>query len=450
MYLFILPSVLFCQAKFTVDFDYAHFYSGNEFSTVEFYYSFSKNSLTQIDSDSKTQVAGRLKLMILDSSATNELVNKDWSFQSYLEPTEMSADQKLTGVLRYYLTPGEYICILKGVDAYKPSIYDSVSFVLKVPKFSEDELLISDLQLANSIVQNSQDPDSPFYKNTLEVVPNPSLLFGHGLPVLFFYYEMYNVDVNVKTEYLKVSYELIHSSGNAVYDKTKFISRRNNSVVDIGTIKVNKMMTGQYNFLITIEDSISGDIATSMKKIFIYNPDQLDTSSVILSDANFLSSKYLTMSEDELDEEFSKSKYIASMIEKNEWAKLTEVDAKRKFLFDFWNIRDANPATPINETQIEYLARIKEATNKYSNISQKEGWKTDRGRVYAIWGAPTEIERYPYDSETVPYEIWHYEQIEGGVVFVFADYSGFSSYKLLHSTKRGELYDSDWSQKIYK
>ena len=56
----------------------------------------------------------------------------------------------------------------------------------------------------------------------------------------------------------------------------------------------------------------------------------------------------------------------------------------------------------------------------------KIGWKTDRGRVLILYGEPNEIERFPNQMDKKPYEIWHYDDVEGGVIFVFADLSGFS------------------------
>lgn len=154
------------------------------------------------------------------------------------------------------------------------------------------------------------------------------------------------------------------------------------------------------------------------------------------------------MSPEELEKEFDEARYISNYNEKEEWKRLVTIEAKREYLFNFWNNRDENEATPLNETQIEYANRISYSRNKFSDLSQKEGWKTDRGRVYVIYGAPSEIERNPYSSESVPYEIWRYNEIEGGVIFVFADYSGFNNYKLIHSTKRGELKDDNWSSRI--
>jgi hypothetical protein len=76
----------------------------------------------------------------------------------------------------------------------------------------------------------------------------------------------------------------------------------------------------------------------------------------------------------------------------------------------------------------------------------KEGWQTDRGRVYILYAEPDEIERFPNSGDSKPYEIWHYNQIESGVIFVFIDRNGFGDYQLVHSTKRGELQDESWQK----
>jgi GWxTD domain-containing protein len=153
------------------------------------------------------------------------------------------------------------------------------------------------------------------------------------------------------------------------------------------------------------------------------------------------------MSNEELDETFAVSRYIANDYEQDQWKKLTTEDAKRKFLFNFWNSRDKNTATPQNEYKSEYFDRVKTANERYTTI-QKKGWKTDRGRVLITYGEPSEIERYPNQVDTKPYEIWKYEQLEGGTIFVFADLSGFNDYVLLHSTMRGELRDDLWMRQV--
>ena len=78
----------------------------------------------------------------------------------------------------------------------------------------------------------------------------------------------------------------------------------------------------------------------------------------------------------------------------------------------------------------------------------KEGWQTDRGRVYLLYAEPDEVERFPNQGDSKPYEIWQYNQIESGVIFVFIDRTGLGDYTLVHSTKRGELQDESWQQHL--
>ncbi|OPZ67292.1 MAG: hypothetical protein BWY83_02647 [bacterium ADurb.Bin478] len=66
--------------------------------------------------------------------------------------------------------------------------------------------------------------------------------------------------------------------------------------------------------------------------------------------------------------------------------------------------------------------------------------------IHLRYGKPSDIERHSVGKDTKPYEIWHYENIENGVIFVFVDRSGFNQYELIHSTKRGELYDPNYQR----
>ena len=116
----------------------------------------------------------------------------------------------------------------------------------------------------------------------------------------------------------------------------------------------------------------------------------------------------------------------------------------------FWHItvpRDENSNSNKNEFYRNYMQRIELSNQKYASMG-RQGWKTDRGRIFLLYGEPSEIERYPNQLETRPYEIWQYTEIEGGIYFVFADLTGFSDYTLINSTKRGELRDDNWQRRI--
>jgi len=153
------------------------------------------------------------------------------------------------------------------------------------------------------------------------------------------------------------------------------------------------------------------------------------------------------MSEEEIDDLFNKSKYVATNPEIDKYKALSTEEAKREFIYNFWKSRDENSSDDRNESYLNYTKRVSESDNKFSAMG-KPGWKTDRGRVFIIYGEPSEIERHPNETGTRPYEIWKYENLEGGVYFVFGDLTGFNDYQLIHSTKRGELRDDYWQRRI--
>jgi len=153
------------------------------------------------------------------------------------------------------------------------------------------------------------------------------------------------------------------------------------------------------------------------------------------------------MADEELDDLFNKSKYIATSADFDKFEKINTTEGKREFLYNFWKDKDNDVSTPVNEFYRNYFSRVNLSTQRYGSLS-RVGWKSDRGRVFIIYGDPSEIERYPNQVDTKPYEIWYYNELEGGVMFVFGDLTGFSDYTLLHSTLRGELRDDNWLRRI--
>jgi GWxTD domain-containing protein len=310
-----------------------------------------------------------------------------------------------------------------------------------------DRFTLSDIQLANSITQ-SENKNSIFYKNSFEIIPNPTFIFGQNYPVIYFYSEIYNLTKNKKSDYLKVEQILFNSNNVAVVKKGKFIGRNNDAVVEVGAINIVKIPTGSYTLALAITDTVLHLSAITSKKVFIYNPNVIDTLQNLIAGNESLASEFGSMEEEELNESFSIAKYISSGQEIDKWNKIKDLDAKRTFMFEFWKKRDEMPYTPQNEFKADYLKRVDYSNSKFSTITKK-GWKSDRGRVYIVYGEPSEIERFPNQVDAKPYEIWHYNSLEGGVIFVFADLTGFSDYMLIHSTLRGELRDENWQRRVF-
>jgi len=420
------------------DFDYASFKGYDGFSKIEFYYSFFQPSMKILSRENQIVTSAYLNLMVLDEQ-NQTVFSKGGEFESVFDTA--SSEKNLIGQLNFVLKPGNYKLNIIAKDNFDTTSNFKTTIDFNVKNFVSTQLNLSDLQLAGKIFKSS-DSLSVFYKNTLEVEPNPTKVFSMNSPVVYYYSEIYNASRDVTTQY-----KITNAMGEIKLSKSKKFFTNQNAIVDIGALPISNLSSGVYSLSVNASDGRQN--IELLKKFYVYNPSKMDTIINTAVNADLvMQSEFMSLSEEELNLIFRKSEYIASENEKKDWKKLTNEEGKRKYLFNFWQIRDEYPETPINETKISYFERVDYAQSKFAGLSNKEGWRTDRGRVYIVYGKPSEIERYPNESETKPHEVWHYESLEGGVEFVFADLSGYSDYRLIHSTKRGELSLPNWEEKI--
>ena len=127
--------------------------------------------------------------------------------------------------------------------------------------------------------------------------------------------------------------------------------------------------------------------------------------------------------------------YIITDEERKAFKKLETDDERERFIEEFWRRRDPDPDTDENEYREEYYERIAYANEHYA--SGIPGWKTDRGRIYIMYGKPDETETHPsggaYNREsyegggstsTYPFERWFYRYLPGvgsGIEIEFVD-----------------------------
>lgn len=431
------------QKKPLFDLDYARFAGDDTSAIVEVYYSFYQNAFTPFQKENKNFIQGSIGIFIEDIKTSQASFKRDYNFTS---PVYDSIKNNLTGVLRFKLRHGEYRFAFSVKDLMTEGRNDTAKFNIQLKDIGKTKFNISDIEVATRIEKSDND-SSTFYKNTFEVVPNVSTVFGENLPVIFYYVELYNLNKDTDPELLILERVLTNDKNEEVSRKRRYIPRKNASIVEANTVNISKLPTGSYNLTIALFDSLSNEIAMASKKLYVFNSKVVDTVATKYSDNEFLSSEFATMSEEEIEEAFGQAKYIISKVEEKQWDQLKELEGKRNFMFTFWRNRDSDPTTAVNEFKREYYKRIEYANQAYSSF-QRKGWQTDRGRVHIVYGRPSEVNRYPSQLDTKPYEIWNYDDVEGGVEFVFGDISGFGDYKLLHSTKRGELRDDNWQNRI--
>jgi GWxTD domain-containing protein len=136
--------------------------------------------------------------------------------------------------------------------------------------------------------------------------------------------------------------------------------------------------------------------------------------------------------------------YIISDEERAAFLQLQTNEEREQFIEAFWQRRDPTPDTVENELKEEHYRRIAYANERFA--SGIPGWRTDRGRIYIIWGKPDEIESHPTggnynrpesegggQTSTYAFEQWRYRYMEGignNIIIEFVDPTGTSEYHI--------------------
>jgi len=137
-------------------------------------------------------------------------------------------------------------------------------------------------------------------------------------------------------------------------------------------------------------------------------------------------------------------RWIITGEEMQAFKQLSNDEERDQFIEQFWLRRDPTPDTVENEYKEEHYRRIAYANEHFA--AGIPGWKTDRGRIYIVWGKPDEIESHPSgglynrdisegggSTSTYPFERWRYRYLEGignEVILEFVDQCMCNEYRL--------------------
>jgi len=137
-------------------------------------------------------------------------------------------------------------------------------------------------------------------------------------------------------------------------------------------------------------------------------------------------------------------RWIITGEELSAFKKLSNNAERDQFIENFWLRRDPTPDTAENEFKEEHYRRIAYANEHYA--AGMPGWKTDRGRIYVMFGPPNSVESHPMggpyqrsaeegggQTETYPFEVWNYRYLEGigqNIDIEFVDDCGCGAYEM--------------------
>jgi len=427
--------------------DYAGFkYSDNiDVCFTEIYYCLNRSQLS-FQPDSSGYFAQISMFIEIKAEDGNIIDSSTWSVANRIATLAEAEIRNylINDIIEARLAPGSYDVTIKATDIHSNKTGES-RLQLIIPRFSQSNLELSQLEL----VYRLAEPDGgTFDKAGKKVIPNTRAVYSHDDNFVYVYAEIYNLDTVLTTYTADI--RIYDSNGNlykGLPPVTQNISSQ--SEVILNGFNIAAFKTGVYKLLVTVH---AAGNSVAREKYFEITPGRQEWE--IAREKEELSD-FPEADEITTDEEAKSFRnqilYIANRDELKQYDSLP-LQGKNNFARAFWAKRDPTPLTPTNEFKIEHYTRLRFANEAYSTFrspgSEKNGWRSDRGRVYIVYGQPTDEENHPSALDELPWARWNYDAVEGGVYFIFIDESGYGNYRLVHSSATSEPKDYNWESRL--
>ena len=343
------------------------------------------------------------------------------------------------------LSPGDYQIDL---DVKCGDLDGRSSLDMRLPTFSDSKLELSSLQLAYEITRDTSQAGK-FTKNGLKVMPNPSSAYAAESKSIPVYAEGYGLDTSPAADSMFiVQFNILNHDSTLVYSYHPVSYKKpGKSAVISKSLATDSIPPGNYVIRMTLTDGASS--VSTVKPFSLIASRETIKRSILAG----ILQKYPESSNIRNEEDAEKFEDEITYIATSDELKLYEslnLEGKAAFQKDFWSRRDPDPSTPLNEFELEHYKRFDYVESNFGKFrGGVPGWRTDMGRVYLLYGEPSDIERHPQEIDSRSWEQWWYHGIEGGIYFVFIDYENGNGYTLIHSSKSNEVKDYDWESKIH-
>lgn len=350
---------------------------------LDLFVQFANDVLTFVKSDSATWTA-RYDLEMLIYNGKREIaayqVIRDTVVTHRYELTN-SRINPLTRTMRFQLDPGTYTWRLKLLNAEGLPILEREDR-LEVPDYGAGELQLSGILLADSL-----DCAGGHHRLNLGGTFNRR---ERGIGAIFEIYPPAGADS------VSALITLNTSAGRKIWEKR--INRAAAPLVPF-CLDLHDQIDQPGEYLLNVRAGAGARTAQAEQRILvIWGPGEVAHESMDLAIAQLA--------------------LIArgGVLREMEKARGEE----RERLYEaFWEKRDPTPGTPQNELKDEFFLRIDIANHQFSEgRTGRQGWRTDRGRVFIQNGNPDNIERQTGDMGVSALEVWNYNRLNRRYIFV--------------------------------
>ncbi len=375
--------------------DFLNFSTSDSASTrVDAFIQVPYNQIQFVKSDKGFTASYTVTISVFDEYREKLIVEKVWNEEvneKNFEQTNSQNNYNLS-LKSFYLQPGKYIIRSSVEDKEsKKEYYTEKPFIVRS---LNGTIALSDIILISKVSETSDQ------KKILPNVSGNVATQKDGVPIFFEAYSKTPAEIRLQYVISNDKQDIVFQSSESRHldsGKTQIFHTIKDSLINLG------------NYLLTVKAVGQND-------------------SVIASANKAFFSKWVgvPLTVKDLDQAVDQLVYIASSKELDYIKEAKTQEEKSKRYLAFWKKKDPSPSTEENEVFNEYYRRIEYANQHFSHYVK--GWKTDRGMVFILLGAPNNVDRHPFDVDSKPYEIWQYYQMNRQ--FVFVDETGFGDYRL--------------------
>jgi len=389
--------------------------------------------------DANTQLTYVMDVRVRDSSGL-ELVHDNW--RGHLPGDARQPGATTLEILEYTVAPGRYVLQVGVADSVSGK---QLTSELAIEGFRTEPGL-SDLLLAPKIRQAGPQDTLPapgeIRRGDLLITGAAELRLTPLRSDAYYMFEAYTE----AADSARLAITVADQKGKAVVSTPPRTAQlpAGGGVLS-GVIPLAGLPAGQYRLVAKLETSKGTVERTADFVMADMEQTMARETSRLAATANTDEGFFGAMTSAQLDAAQAPLQLIAKSGELSPYKKDLSLQAKRRFLTQFWASRDPSPGTPENETRQAFYRAISFADSTYrerGRVSQP-GWKTDRGRIYAKHGVADEMLRRQQHGNAPPYEVWQYSKGKGNW-YIFADLTGVGGFKLMNSNDVREVRDPNW------
>ncbi|NQY66684.1 MAG: GWxTD domain-containing protein [Flavobacteriales bacterium] len=386
------------------------------------------------------------------------IISNNYEINSPTHNDEVIIPTNFLDITKTFIDTGKYILTLTVKDQL--DTIPALSFTENISISTIQNIAFSDIQLLESYYPSTAS--SPHIKNGYAMIPYPLQsapgrvsFIPESVDTISFYTEIYNtIKVLGDTGKYLITYFIEDEYTHYKLKNQIRYSRAKSEIVKpfLAKIDLSKIYSGNYNLVIQINDENNQFLARK-KLEFQRSKNPVEVSLENLKNIS-IKNTFVTNIKDK-ETMINHLKCIQLIGTSNEIIyaenriKEDDLFLMQQFFFYFWEKR--NPDNPELEWK-EYIEKVKFADKHYGSI-MRQGFETDRGRIFLKHGKPSVLNKYKNTERTFPYEIWQYNILKGSrnrkIVFYNPTMVG-NEYPILHSNILGERNNPKWTEVLIR